>query len=38
MRKKLTPGQAFDEHVMTELAGLSTEHISPLAEVWHTAT
>ncbi len=38
MRKKLTPAQAFEQHVVTELPGLSAEHISPLAGVWHEAT
>ncbi|WP_392968494.1 hypothetical protein [Streptomyces sp. LN245] len=38
MRKKLTPEQAFDQHMLTELPGLSVDHIGPLANVWHEAT
>lgn len=38
MRKKLTPPQAFEHHVQTELPGLSAEHVGPLARVWQEAT
>lgn len=38
VRKKLTPEQAFDQHMLTELPGLSVDHIGPLANVWHEAT
>ncbi|MFH8392185.1 hypothetical protein [Streptomyces sp. NPDC018036] len=37
MRKRLTPAQAFEQHLLTELPGLSADHIGPLANVWHEA-
>jgi len=37
MRKKVSPRQAFEQQLLTELPGLSVGHLGPLADVWHEA-